>query len=539
MLARLHVPLTLALLTLLGFVVFPGHTWLQSDTQIYAPIHEHLDNPATFAHDEVALRPHVTYTLYDEITIALRRLTRLDFGVVLPAQQLLFRLAGVAGAYLLALSLGLTPPGALLAAAAFALGAVVNGPSVLTFEYEPVPRGFAFSLIIGALGCLVQRRMAWAGVLAVAATLYHPTTTAPFWGCLALHWLFQHDQREKIVLFASVAAAGAGLVLLAWCQVSGLEPQVWLGRIGPQLEQIQRLRGPYNWIGQWPTPWLRQYPLLLVFVLAAWWRLRDAMNFEARFFTLALPIYGLLMIPAQYLLLDKLKWILMPQFQPARAVIWITSMAIILGVAAAWRAAAARRWPEAALWLAPVFALPVNGLIFDLFTSLNGPRLAAVALLAALVLAASLRPRLAAPAALVFCLIPPHVAGIRNYPELHTPELHDLAGWAAHSTPPDAVFVFAGVGHDLAPGIFRAQSQRALYVDWKSGGQANLLPVYAGLWWQRWQAIGEAKPPVAPLNAYARLGIHYLVVPAKLSPSGATPAYENPNWAVYALNQTR
>jgi hypothetical protein len=535
MLARLHVPLTLVLLAVLGFTVFPGRTWLQSDTQIYVPILEHQSNHALFARDEVALRPHVKFTLYDEITIALRRLSGQGFDVVLPAQQLVFRLVGITGAYLLALAVGLTPPGALLAAAAFALGAVVNGPSVLTFEYEPVPRGFAFSLIIGALGCLVHRRMAWAGVLAVAATLYHPTTTAPFWGCLALHWLFRHDKREKIVLFASVAAAAGGLIVLAACQAYGLEPQVWLGRIGPELEQIQRVRGPYNWIGQWQTPWLRQYPILFAVAALAWWRLKSAMTWEARFFTIALPLYGLLMIPAQYLLLDKLKWILMPQFQPARAVIWITTMAIVLGAAAAWRAASERRWPEAAAWAVVAFALPVNGLLWELFSTPDGLKWLAIALLGAALLLATRWPRLAAPVALAFCLIPPYVAHVRNYPELRTPELRELAGWAARSTPRDAVFVFSSVGHGLEPGIFRAQSGRALYVDWKSGGQSNLLPVYAHEWWQRWQAINESKPPVAPLETYTRLGIDYLVVPSKESPAGAQPAYSNPVWAVYSL----
>ena len=33
------------------------------------------------------------------------------------------------------------------------------------------------------------------------------------------------------------------------------------------------------------------------------------------------------------------------------------------------------------------------------------------------------------------------------------------------------MFLFPDVGHDLYPGIFRALSERALYVDWKSGGQ--------------------------------------------------------------------
>ena len=75
----LLIALALLPLTLLGFFYFPGHTWLQSDTQIYVPILERMADPSLFSKEMVALRPHVTWTLYDESAIALHTITRLRF----------------------------------------------------------------------------------------------------------------------------------------------------------------------------------------------------------------------------------------------------------------------------------------------------------------------------------------------------------------------------------------------------------------------------------------------------------------------------
>jgi hypothetical protein len=58
---------------LANFFWFPGTTWLQSDTQIYVPIFEHLEYPAHFQKDLAAAHPHVAFTIYDEVTLALAR----------------------------------------------------------------------------------------------------------------------------------------------------------------------------------------------------------------------------------------------------------------------------------------------------------------------------------------------------------------------------------------------------------------------------------------------------------------------------------
>ena len=144
------------LITFLGYFLFPGHTFLQSDTQIYIPMLERLHNPSLFTRDIVALRPHLTFTIYDDTALAFKRLTHAGFESILTAEQLLFRALAVVGLILIALRLGLSSMQAFFVAAIVSLGATISGPAVLTIEYEPVPRGFAISLIVFALGLIAE-----------------------------------------------------------------------------------------------------------------------------------------------------------------------------------------------------------------------------------------------------------------------------------------------------------------------------------------------------------------------------------------------
>ena len=98
------------------------------------------------------------------------------------------------------------------------------------------------------------------------------------------------------------------------------------------------------------------------------------------------------------------------------------------------------------------------------------------------------------------------------------------------------MFFFGDVGHGLQPGIFRARSLRALYVDWKSGGQANLLRDYGFEWWKRWHAVNQSELPLRALDDYRRMGIDYLIVQRGHEPAGATPVFRNARWTALALS---
>jgi hypothetical protein len=98
-----------------------------------------------------------------------------------------------------------------------------------------------------------------------------------------------------------------------------------------------------------------------------------------------------------------------------------------------------------------------------------------------------------------------------NYPLLHTPELAELSQWARSSTPLESVFLFPDAGRALYPGIFRGEALRAVYVDWKGGGQVNYLKDFADQWSSRWQTVAGGFQP-ADLAKYESMGIQYVVV---------------------------
>ncbi len=539
----------IALLTLLSFFQFPGHTWLQSDTQIYLPIIEHIRDSSVFARDMLAQHPHVSFTIYDEVAIALTRLTGLSFHTVLAAQQIFFRALGIAGVVLIATALGFSRRMALLVAAVFSLGATIGGPAVLTFEYEPVPRGYAIPLLFLAIGLVAQGRHVAAGIASAVAFLYHPPTVLVFWAvyfCLALWPSAPALMRRRIWGLAPMLAGVAVLFVLSRLQAGAAETQAFFTRLGPELERLQRLRASYNWVGMWPPSWIVNYVFLWAVAAAAFWRIGKRASTDLSFFLVGLPLAGLLSMPLQYLLLDELKWSLIAQIQPARALLFVTAFAVILAAAAGIDAARRRRYWEAALWFLPVFAVPANGralaLITDLATPLARRRLLLVLALALLAAAAgwadAVRPRWsAAPwaaAALVPFFVIPGYGDMQNYPALDTPELRQLADWARASTPKDAVFAFPDAGYGLQPGIFREEALRAVYVDWKAGGQVNFVRGFGPEWWSRWQATGAGKFRPALIRKFAALGIDYVVLKRPHRLPDRRPVFENTQFVVYA-----
>ena len=124
----------------------------------------------------------------------------------------------------------------------------------------------------------------------------------------------------------------------------------------------------------------------------------------------------------------------------------------------------------------------------------------------------------------------PTLGGVVNYPQLHTPDLAQLSAWARANTGRDAVFVFPGVSRSLAPGIFRSEALRAVYVDWKGGGQVNYLKDLGEQWWFRWRQVRNFQP--ADLPQYAASGITYVVLEKPL-PRAAL--FQNSTYAVYRI----
>jgi hypothetical protein len=537
--SHLAVAAAVAVLTLLSFFQFPGHTFLQQDTQVYVPMLEHIRNPSLLPGDLAATRPHLTFTIYDEVTLGLSRLTGGSLQAALVAQQLIWRALGILGIYLIATSLGLARWPALAVASLFTLGALIQGPMVLTVEYEPVPRGFAVPLLLFAVGLAAHGRDLGAGAAASLAFLYHPPTTFVFWAvysALTL-WPAAPDWMvRRIRGLAPLALAVLIMFALSRLQPGGGEPQILFGRIDPAWEQLQRFRAPYNWVSMWIGVYWRQYLLLWAISVAAAWRLRAGLTPELRFFAFGLPLLGMLSVPGCYLLLERMKWVLIPQFQPARALLFVTLFAAVMAAAAGLQAAARGRWWEAVPWLLPAFVVPLSPRIFELRWR---QALLAAALAGALSAAAWLtsRRRRFAPVLGLAALAPfwliPGYGGVSNYPQVDSPELDQLIGWARTATPANAVFLFPDAGRELHPGVFRARAVRTVYVCWKSGGQVNFMRGLAEEWGRRWQATMARKVDYSVMN-YRALGIDYFVLKRANRLRDRAPVYENARWAAYS-----
>ena len=527
---RLAVTCSIIALTLLGYFVFPGHTYLQSDTQIYVPMLEHIWDPTTFPQDLVATKPHLSYTLYDEITIALRWLTRSSFQTALTAQQLLYRALQILGIYLLASAFPLSRRMALFVAAVCSLGATIAGPAVLTIEYEPVPRGFAIALGMLAIGLAARGRLMMASSVAALAFLYHAPTTLPFW---IVFCLLVWKRREYSALVPLLCAIG--IVLIASRSQAGMEErQAFFFRIDPEFESLQRMRASYNWVSNWIGAFAWQWLFCWVAGLVAYWRVRPQ---AGQMFLLGLPVIGLLSVPVSYVLLEQLKWGFIPQFQPARTLLFVTVSTLILSAAAGVRAAEGRRLLEAGAWFTIVFALPMQALL----QNLNSRQVLLAAVLAAfsaaVVFAREQRWQPVALAAVVLgaYLLPPTFGKVRNYPAIADSEVDGVVKFVQERTSRNAMLLFADAGRALYPGVVRARSLRSVYVDWKSGGQVNYYRSLGEEWWTRWNAANALKFQPDQFERLAGLPIDYVVLTSAQRLPNRQPEYENKRFLVYKV----
>jgi hypothetical protein len=548
-LRALFVCLGIGLFTWLGFNYFPGHTYLQSDTQIYVPMIERLDSPGFLARDIVATRPHISFTIYDEATLAIHRVLKFDFEKALVLQQLLYRAAAMLGVYLIAIAAGALPAYAFLVSAFVNLGASLLGPAVLLVEYEPVPRGFAFGLVLLALGLLAHKQILLAGLAGGLALLYQPPTALPFWGIAFLAFICDRKIRNQWKpLLLTFLIACLLLANLAQLQPEVVESQNFLGRLTQRMVELQHFRTRYSWVSLWAPRDIWSYLGISICAFWATSRFWSSLKREMRWFFIGLPLGGVLSVPLSYLLLEHWRLAIIPQYQPARALLFTVAIGSIACGIASVKAAVAKRVVEAAGWFLVVIAIPLNVRVFDLFALKD--RLAfqvfgvwiGLAVLTALLTTFLNRnwmrwTALAAPALAVFAL--PGLAHVETFPKLDKKPVTELAAWAKENTWGSSMFLFPDAGHEPFPGIFRALSERALWVDWKSGGQVNYFQSFADEWFPRFEQTMDGKFTAERLEGMLSLPIDYYVLDRKHSLAGVKPVYENRDYVVYDAQALR
>jgi hypothetical protein len=131
-------------------------------------------------------------------------------------------------------------------------------------------------------------------------------------------------------------------------------------------------------------------------------------------------------------------------------------------------------------------------------------------------------------------LVIPSWCGAATLAKAETADLESLSSWAASSTSAGAVFLFPDAGRDVYPGVFRARALRAVYVDWKGGGQVNFLTGLAREWWRRWQQTGAGRFVPSQAGSYAGWGIDYFVVKPSHHLADRQPVFVNNSFLVYA-----
>jgi hypothetical protein len=516
---RLGVAAAAVAIALLTFLQFPGHTYLQQDSQIYLPILEHLRDPANLRNEILVQHSHVAYTLYDEAALALHRVTGLGFREVLTFQQIVTRALGIWGLFLIAQALGLGTAPALLVAMIVSLGALVAGPQVLTVEYEPTPRAFAVPLLFCAIGLAAHRRYVGAAISASVAFLYHVPAALPFWVLFGAILILRRIYRPLVPLGIAV------IILAIAAQAQGWGAGIFV-HLTPLEERLQHLRTGYVWISTWPFSRIVHHLLAAAIAAGAYLRIRHKISLELHVLLPGLAILGLVSMPASWLLLEHWKLSLAPQVQPMRTLLFVTfAMQLLTAVAGAAAVLRRRRW-EAAIWFFIAYLPPLQSVFTEPYTW----KRTAVAMM--LAVATAFAGRFSPAVALAAFFLMPTLGGVVNYPQLRTAELGELAGWARSYTPRDAVFLFADAGRALEPGVFRSESLRAVYVDWKGGGQVNYLREFAEQWWLRWeQTIARGFKP-EDLARYDALGIQYIVLQPKNRLPQA-PVFENSHYLVY------
>lgn len=541
--------LGIILFTWLEYAFFPGHTYLQGDSQIYVPVLERLDTPGYLSRDLVATHPHVTYTIYDEFTVFLHAVGGLTFESALKGQQLVCRGAALLGVFLLVLSTGVGDVLAFTMAALLNLGAALAGPAVQLVEYEPLPVGFAFALLLLAIGFLAREKPLLAGLAGGVALVYHPATAGPFWALILFVFIVDRELRRFfrpaltiLVIFALLLAN------LAQLQPGIAESQPFFGRLSPQLAHLQQYRTSYVWVSLWAGTDIWHY--LAIWICGTWAtaRIWGVLNRQMRWVFLVLPAYGILSVPLSDLLLEHLRWSFIPEVQPARALLFTVAMASMACGVAGLRAALKGNNQEAGLWLLLVFALPMKSRILD-FLRMTHARdvteiILCMVLASLLVLAigkfAATKWRLAillVPLAALFAI--PGIGRVNNYRKIDKAAIRELADWAETNTWGSSVFLFADAGRELYPGIFRAQSRRALWVDWESGDLVDYFESAGLEWWNRWQHTMQAPYSPEGLQSTFSLPIDYYVLKRSDQLPGIKPIHVNREFLVYDSRDLR
>lgn len=525
--------------TWLGFVVFPGHTFLEAGTQLTVPMLERLANPGFLSRDLVATHADLQYTAYDEISLFANQTSGLSLDRVLLGQQIASRAAAVLGILLLALATGLSESLALLVAALVNLGARLAGPNLAVIDPEAIPRALAWGPLLLAIGLLSREKPLLAGLFAGIALLYEPALTAPF--CILLLVMLIADRRVRKLTRPTVTVICVFVLLLAnlaQLQPGMVEEQPIFSSIPSSFVTMQQFRAPFEWVTLWPHGELWSY--LAIFVCGMWATVRilPFLSRQLRWVLLALPACGIAGVFLSYVLFDRLRWSFVPHIKPAQWLMFTVCLSVAACLIAGVKAAQAKRPFEAALWFVVPFVVPVRAEILQLahINFLVGAIVFAA--ISAFVVSRVSNSRfgailLAIPLAAIVLLWFP------NRRQAADAQMIELAEWVKANTWGSSMFLFPDLNRSNEPGLFRAVSQRALWVDWNGGALVPLFHSFALPWWDRWQQTMQPGYSPKLLQTSLSLPIDYYVLTRAHALADIKPVFKNEEYVIYDANDLR
>jgi hypothetical protein len=246
--------------------------------------------------------------------------------------------------------------------------------------------------------------------------------------------------------------------------------------------------------------------------------------------------------------LDHFRWALIPRIEPAQLLLYTVAIASIACGVAGSRAALARKWRETFAWFLVSSAIPVRAELFDLLrpSDRNSLLHSGIWILLALVLVITLkyygvqrRPGLMGVAPVFAVLLLAVTRAGEGHPRMDKLGIEKIAAWAESSTWGSSLFLFPDAGRALYPGIFRAESRRALWVDWKSGVEVKYSEPVGMEWWHRWESA--MLQPFSPkrLETLLPLPIDYYVLKSSNRLAKIQPVFATSQFVVYDARDLR
>ncbi len=172
---RLLDPFFILLLTIAGFAVMGYHPGFEDDGIYLSAVKSDL-NPALYPHDAAFVRLQVQATVFDEFIAGFVRLTRMPVAWAELLWQFLSLYSILWGGWRIAQRLfaerGAQRAGVALLSAMFTLP--VAGTALNLADQHLHPRTMATALVLIGIERVLARRVVQAGLLLVAAMLFHP-----------------------------------------------------------------------------------------------------------------------------------------------------------------------------------------------------------------------------------------------------------------------------------------------------------------------------------------------------------------------------